>query len=312
MKQGNVPAANYGLTLSTLRPILARPEKNFKQSRPKRGSMAAENLRLMCVLAHPDDESLGTGGTLAKYNDEGVETFIVTATRGERGRFGDTVERPGPEEVGRVREAELRAAAQRLGTGHVSFLDYLDADLDKADPGEASAKIAAHLRTFKPQVVITFGPDGGYGHPDHIAISQLTGAAIVNAADASYQGTPTVPVRQAPYRVAKLYYIAWTAGPWEAYQAAFKDLKITVDGVERRATPAPDWLVTTRLDTRKYWQQVWEAVCCHRTQLTIYSKLRELPEVKHLAIWGRQEYYRVFSTVNGGRQIESDLFAGLR
>lgn len=269
-------------------------------------------LRLMCVLAHPDDESLGTGGTLAKYNAEGVETFLVTATRGERGRFGDAVERPGLEEVGRVREAELRAAATKLGTRHVALLDYLDADLDKADPVEATAKVAAQIRRARPQVVITFGPEGGYGHPDHIAISQVTGAAIVCAADPAYHGSPGVHVTEESHRVAKLYYMAWTAGPWAAYQAAFKELKIAVDGIERRATPAPDWLVTTRLDTRAYWRQVWDAVCCHKTQLTIYQKLRDLPEDQHLAIWGRQEFYRVFSTVNGGRHIETDLFEGLR
>ena len=76
-------------------------------------------LRLMCVLAHPDDESLGTGGTLAKYAAEGVETYLVTATRGERGRFGDNGEPPGPEVVGRTREAELRAAAKELGVREV-------------------------------------------------------------------------------------------------------------------------------------------------------------------------------------------------
>ncbi len=74
-----------------------------------------KTLRLMCVLAHPDDESLGTGGTLAKDAAEGVETYLVMATRGERGRFGDGGERPAPEIVGRMREAELGAAAKELG-----------------------------------------------------------------------------------------------------------------------------------------------------------------------------------------------------
>jgi len=72
-------------------------------------------LRLMCVLAHPDDESLGTGGTLAQYGAEGVATYLLTATRGQRGRFGDSLESPGPDIVGRTREAELLAAARELG-----------------------------------------------------------------------------------------------------------------------------------------------------------------------------------------------------
>jgi len=79
-----------------------------------------KTLRLMCVLAHPDDESLGTGGTLAKYAAEGVETFLVTATRGERGRFGDGGERPSADVVGTTREAELRAAA-KVGVGGLPF-----------------------------------------------------------------------------------------------------------------------------------------------------------------------------------------------
>ena len=98
-------------------------------------------LRLMCVLAHPDDESLGTGGTLAKYGEEGVATYLVTATRGERGRFFDNAESPGPEIVGRTREAELRAAAKELGVREVSFLEYMDGSVDCADASEAIPRI---------------------------------------------------------------------------------------------------------------------------------------------------------------------------
>ena len=88
---------------------------------------------LMAVLAHPDDESLGTGGALAKYAAEGVATYLVTATRGERGRFGDSKISPGPEIVGKTREAELLSAAAELGLREVKFLDYLDGALDKVD-----------------------------------------------------------------------------------------------------------------------------------------------------------------------------------
>jgi LmbE family N-acetylglucosaminyl deacetylase len=129
-----------------------------------------DNLRLMCVLAHPDDESLGMGGTLAKYAREGIHTHLITATRGERGRFGDAAVRPELHVVGATREAELRAAAKELGIRSVDFLDYIDGDLDRADPIEVQGKIAAHIRRIRPQVVATFGPDGAYGHPDHIAI----------------------------------------------------------------------------------------------------------------------------------------------
>ena len=94
----------------------------------------------MCVLAHPDDESLGTGGTLAKYAAEGVETYLMTATRGERGRFGDGGERPGADVVGETREAELRAAAKELGVHEVTVLGYPDGGLDAVDPAARAGR----------------------------------------------------------------------------------------------------------------------------------------------------------------------------
>src|SRR5476649_1228316 len=105
----------------------------------------------MCVLAHPDDESLGTGGTLAKCAAEGVATYLVTATRGERGRFGDSSESPRPAVVGAAREAELMAAARELGVTEVQLLGYPDGGLDRVDPAEAIAAIVGHLRRVRPQ-----------------------------------------------------------------------------------------------------------------------------------------------------------------
>jgi LmbE family N-acetylglucosaminyl deacetylase len=259
----------------------------------------------MCVLAHPDDESLGTGGVLARCSAEGVATYVVTATRGERGRFGDGDESPGPEIVGKTREAELLAAARELGVREVAFLDYVDGALDEADADRAIERIAGHIRRVKPQVVITFGPDGAYGHPDHIAIGQLTTAAIVRAAG------PGSPAGE-PHSVSKLYFIAWNQRQWEAYQAALRKLVVTVDGVERQAVPWPDWAITTVIDTSVVWPTVWRAVSCHRTQMSIYQKFAELSQEFQRALWGTQQFYRVFSSVNGGRARESDLFEGLR
>jgi len=263
----------------------------------------------MCVLAHPDDESLGTGGALAKCAAEGVATYLVTATKGERGRFGDSKESPGPEIVGKAREAELLAAAKELGLREVSFLDYPDGALDKVDTAEAIEKIAGHLRRVRPQVVITFGPDGAYGHPDHIAICQLTTAAIVCAADPSFASRSAIGE---PHRVSKLYFIAWSAKLWSAYETALRKLVFKVDGEDRQAVPWPDWAITTVLDTSPVWPAVWRAVSCHKTQMTIFSKLEELSEEHQRSLWGTQAFYRVFSSVNGGRARESDLFEGLR
>src|SRR5215831_15208420 len=106
----------------------------------------ARRLKLMCILAHPDDESLGMGGTLAKYAKEGIETYLVSATRGERGRLGGAAERAAPHVVGEVREAELRAAAKELGIREVHFLDYVDGDLDRADPVQVQRRIVELLR----------------------------------------------------------------------------------------------------------------------------------------------------------------------
>lgn len=261
---------------------------------------------LMAILAHPDDESLGFGGTLVKYATEQADTHLICATRGERGRFFDNTNRPSLEEVGRVREKELAEAAGVLGLHSVNHLDYLDGDLDRADPAEAIPRIVGHIRRLKPRVVLTFPADGAYGHPDHIAISQLAGAACVAAADQTY-----APEAGEAHRVDKLYWIAWPKEQWDAYQAAFKKLTTTVDGVERQAAPWPEWAFTSVIDTRDHWRTVWEAIQCHKTQLAIYEKLDSLSEEQHHVLWGKQLFYRVYSTVNGGRKVETDLFEGI-
>jgi LmbE family N-acetylglucosaminyl deacetylase len=111
-------------------------------------------LKLMAVLAHPDDESLGVGGTLAKYASEGVETYLVTATRGEAGRYRghrDNEHHPGPQKLGEIRASELSAAAAVLGIRQLSLLDYRDQELDRADPAgrsrRSSRSCAARART---------------------------------------------------------------------------------------------------------------------------------------------------------------------
>lgn len=257
-------------------------------------------MKMLAVLAHPDDESLGFGGTLAKYAAEGVDVSLLTATRGERGRYrghraGDR-EHPGPAALASIREAELRNAAAVLGLGDVSLLEYPDGGLDAAVPREVVDRIAEQIARVQPDVIVTFGPDGAYGHPDHIAISQFTTAAVMSAA---------IPV-------SKLYYLAWPQTAWDAYQAAVGTLRSTVDGVERQATPWPEWALTTVVDTRSVWPLVWRAVLCHESQVSAYAPLKDLAPEYHEALWGHQSFYRAFSTVNGGRAKEVDLFEGLR
>jgi LmbE family N-acetylglucosaminyl deacetylase len=230
------------------------------------------------------------------------------ATRGERGWFGPPAEYPGPRALGRLREAELRAAARVLGLREVAFLDYQDGELDRADPGEAVGRIVAHLRRVRPQVVVTFDPNGMYGHPDHIAISQLTTTAVMAAADPGYRD----PAGGLPHRVVKLYYRAFVQAEQGPYEATFGRLVMPVDRVERRFATWPEWAITTRIDVSAHWERVSRAIACHRSQLPNYQRLRALPDERHAPLWTTQTYYRAMSLVNGGREVEDDLFAGLR
>jgi hypothetical protein len=106
--------------------------------------------------------------------------------------------------------------------------------------------------------------------------------------------------------------MAWRKAALDLYEATFRKLVSTVDGGRREATPWPDWAVTTELETSAFWPIVWRAVRCHRTQMAIFEQLENLPEEKHSKLWGLQEFYRVYSAVNGGRKLETDLFEGLR
>jgi LmbE family N-acetylglucosaminyl deacetylase len=157
-------------------------------------------------------------------------------------------------------------------------------------------------------VVVTFGPFGGYGHPDHIAISQFTTAAIVEAAN---QESPYYR-DLAAHSVSKLYYMAETAEVFGVYQSVFGDLVMHIDGVQRGIVTWPGWSVTTRIDTWSYSHTVARAISCHRTQLPAYHVLEDLSQEQRETLWGTQSYYRAFSLVNGGGRIEDDLFAGLR
>jgi LmbE family N-acetylglucosaminyl deacetylase len=260
------------------------------------------------IVAHPDDESLGLGGILARYAAEGVEVHLVTATRGEGGRFHehrDGPEHPGRERLGQIREAELRAAARVLGIREVSLLGYPDGALDAVDPGEIQDALARHIRRIRPHVVITFSPDGSYGHPDHVAICQFATAAVVAAASPGHGDGP-------PHAVSKLYYFVNSPARMAAYQEAFKKLTSKVDGVEREAHPWPDWEITTVIETRSHMDTVWKAIFCHESQISVFGKLRSLDLAHQEALWGSQELYRAMSTVNGGRQRERDLFEGIR
>jgi LmbE family N-acetylglucosaminyl deacetylase len=132
--------------------------------------------RLLGVFAHPDDEVFCAGGTMARAAQAGAEVMIVSATRGERGQIRDATAAT-RRTLGAVREGELRAAAAELGVRRVQVLAYPDGALQH-HRSPLGAAIAGIMRQFDPDTVITFGVDGGYGHPDHVAISELTTRAF--------------------------------------------------------------------------------------------------------------------------------------
>lgn len=267
-----------------------------------------EALRLLAIFPHPDDETLGLGSTMARYSAEGVETYLICATRGERGWFDSEGPDPGLEEVGRIREAELRCAAENLGIHEVTFLDYIDGDVDQAKPEEIIGKIVAHIRRIKPQVVVTFGPDGAYGHPDHIAISQFTNAALVCAADQNFVTANIQP----PYRVSKLYYMVDSMDVVNLANEAFGGISMEIDGVTRSHVGWADWQITTRLDNQESMEKVRQAMLCHKSQMPGFGPLTEWSAAELGKLLGTGHFYRASSLVNGGRNLETDLFEGLR
>jgi LmbE family N-acetylglucosaminyl deacetylase len=287
--------------------VLADTEQALEDGDLNETAMNDEKLKLMCVLAHPDDESLGLGGILAKYAAEGIKTYLITATGGERGWFGDPGAYPGAEALAAIRKEELRAAAKALGIRQVNWLGYQDGELDRADHQEVITKIVKHLRRVRPHVVVTFDPSGAYGHPDHIAICQFATAACAAAGDPGFaDGDGT------SHRVSKLYYMAETKDDLVAYEEAFGELVVQVNGEERRGVGWEPWAITTRIDTAPYWRQVWDAIACHQSQLPGYEALMNLPEERRKRLFDTQKFYRAYSLVDGGSGIEQDLFSGLR
>jgi LmbE family N-acetylglucosaminyl deacetylase len=266
-------------------------------------------LKLLAIFPHPDDETLGLGPTLARYADDPeVETYLVCATRGERGWQGEPAANPGLQALGQMREAELRAAAQTLGVQEVTVLDYIDGDVDQAEPGGIITQLAHHIRRLQPHIVITFPPDGNYGHPDHIALSQFTTAALVCAADPGFID----PVQQSPHRVAKFYFMADSRELVDAMAEQGFVLKMPVDGVERGQVAWEAWQLTTQVEAAEQWPTVLQAIRCHQSQLPSLGDVLNLPEETLRRVWGRNTFYRAYSLVNGGRHLETDLFEGLR
>lgn len=143
---------------------------------------SARHSRLLAIFAHPDDEIFCAGGILARWTASGGEAMVISATRGEAGQIQDG--RAATRiTLGDVREQELRDACTHLGVQQSICLDYRDGSLQDVDEVILARAVESHIRTFGPDVVVTFGPDGGYGHPDHVAISNATTRACRQIAE---------------------------------------------------------------------------------------------------------------------------------
>jgi LmbE family N-acetylglucosaminyl deacetylase len=214
--------------------------------------------RLLFIYAHPDDESFGVAGIARMYADRGAELAMVTATRGDAGRAGEP---PicSREELPARREAELRDAASILGIGHVTVLDYLDKHLAEAPSDKIRRELVSAIRRHRPQVVVTFDPDGANLHPDHIAISRFASDAIAAAGDPRWYADAGDA-----HAVERLL---WTSPvmPWDTAQSP--------DLAKERGV---DFLI----DISKYRGTKAAALRAHRTQhVSINRHFFDVPDV---------------------------------
>jgi LmbE family N-acetylglucosaminyl deacetylase len=277
---------------------------------------------LLAVLAHPDDESFGLGGTLAYYAERGVEVHLICATRGEAGEVGPEY-LEGYESIADLREAELDCAAQHLGIDEIHFLDYRDSGMSGAareqhprslvcaPQEEVVRQVVEIIRGIKPEVVITFDPIGGYHHPDHIYIHEVTRKAFQKAGDPEYMADSppympkklyyhTISKRYLRFRVRLLRFLGRDPSRW----GKNKDIDLT-------AIIKEDFPIHARIDVRSVEDRKEAAAACHASQSgssltgTFINWLLNIVRIR-----GRDLFMRAYPEPQAG-EMESDLFAGL-
>ena len=275
----------------------------------------AEPLTVMAVHAHPDDEAVATGGSLARYADEGVNTVVVTCTNGE---FGDAPGgiKPGeeghdPAGVVAIRRAELQESCRVLGVAHLEMLGYHDsgmADWPYRESPEAFCNVAVEvvaqrlvelMQRYRPQVVITYEEESLYDHPDHIQTSRATKAAVAQLS-----------------RVPKLYFTAMTLKGWDKIKDSLAE-----QGVETPDLPemTPEMLeamartearITTTVDVAAYLDRKEASLHAHASQFA-NSFFTKLPRDIMVKAFGQESYIRALDHT-GAPLPETDLLAGLR
>jgi LmbE family N-acetylglucosaminyl deacetylase len=239
-------------------------------------------LKLMCVVAHPDDECFAFGGALALAAERGIESYVVCLTDGQAATHrGDAVS---GEDLGKMRREEFRASCEVLGVTKYELMDYQDAKLEFVDVSSAAGRLVKRMRGYKPDVVITFGGDGGQNtHPDHMIVSMLTTAAFHWAGQ-----TKRYPNAGETHKAKSLYYLTTNY--------LMPDRPPTV--------PMP-WTVT--LDIRSVRERKNEAFRQHISQSPLMEKTKSVFEK-----YGGEEFYTLVATAEpqAARQA-MDLFEGL-
>lgn len=231
---------------------------------------------LLGIFPHPDDEAYTCGGTLAKAAAAGVEVYILCATRGEAGGVR-APDRAPPGTLGTVREGELRAACVALGLHPPQFLGYRDGMLAAVDLPAAVGRIVRVIRALRPQVVVTLGADGVYGHPDHIALHRLVTPAFRSAG-----GGTRFPEEEfgPPHRPDRLFWVAYPRGHfrpvWERLLST--DLAEGVRQVDPDHLGAPDGEIHAEVDVRAFVPAKLAALRAHRTQLAGDDPLSIFPK----------------------------------
>jgi N-acetyl-1-D-myo-inositol-2-amino-2-deoxy-alpha-D-glucopyranoside deacetylase len=286
--------------------------------------------RLLFIHAHPDDETITTGGTIAHYAAEGVEVHVLTCTLGEEGEvIGDEwagLVAGAADQLGGYRIGELRSALSILGADRPRFLlgagHFRDSGMAgtpsaahprafvNADKETAIAALVAVIRELRPHVVVTYDEHGGYGHPDHIQAHRLTEAAV----EAS--GATTFPDAGEPWPVAKLYWTVTEASALESGICRIGDLPEGWRLPEPGELPSvPDSQVTTVIDVRAVLDAKQAALAAHATQVTVAPGGAEFALSNAVAQPILPEEHFVLARGRSGevddRGRERDFFAGV-
>jgi LmbE family N-acetylglucosaminyl deacetylase len=268
---------------------------------------------LLAIFAHPDDETFGPSGTLARYAAQSVAVHLICATRGEVGD-SDLDDLGDCEDLACRREEELHCAAMTLGLAEVHLLGYRDSGmagspanqhpsaLAQADPDALAEQVAGLMRRLRPQVVLTFDPFGGYGHPDHIAMHRATVAAFERLPEAERpQKLYFTTFPRATLRWSVRLMLLFGADP----DAVGKNRDINLRAVLEHELP-----ITTRIDVSAVYDVRERAAACHASQLSGPGSIWErLPSWLVRRLRSTETFYRAEPPLHRGERVERDLFA---